>query len=193
MMTPVSIDSFIANFDVRERHQIMVRAPAAFVFQTALEFDMRSLPMVRALFWLRGKILGAQAEGSRPRRGLLADMVALGWRVLGEEPGRIVIAGTACQPWEANVVFTSIVPEQFAGFSMPDQVKIAWTLETEACRADLTRFATETRAVATDDQARAKFKRYWGFFRLGIVAIRWLLLRAVRREAERRWKPMPVR
>jgi hypothetical protein len=42
--------------------------------------------------------------------------------------------------------------------------------------------------VATDAPARARFRRYWRWARFGIVAIRLLLLPAVRREAERRWR-----
>ena len=52
---------------------------------------------------------------------------------------------------------------------------------------DVTRFAQETRAVATDEQARRMFRRYWRWARFGIVAIRRLILPAVRRAAERRW------
>ena len=48
--------------------------------------------------------------------------------------------------------------------------------------------ATETRAVATDAEARARFRRYWRWARFGIVAIRWFMLPAIRREAERAWR-----
>jgi hypothetical protein len=86
------------------------------------------------------------------------------------------------------VVFSAIPPEQFATYAGPDQVKIAWTLEAEALGPALTRFATETRVVATDAQARAKFRRYWRRFRIGIVMIRRLLLPAIRRRAEQQWR-----
>jgi hypothetical protein len=66
-------------------------------------------------------------------------------------------------------------------------VKIAWTLEAEPVGPATTRFAQETRVVATDEQARMKFLRYWRWARFGIVAIRLLMLPAVRRAAERRW------
>jgi hypothetical protein len=66
-------------------------------------------------------------------------------------------------------------------------VKIAWSLEAIETAPNVTRFAQETRAVATDAVARAKFLRYWRWARFGIVAIRLLMLPAVRREAERRW------
>jgi hypothetical protein len=32
MKTALAIDYFVPHFDARERHQILVRAPAAFVF-----------------------------------------------------------------------------------------------------------------------------------------------------------------
>ena len=35
-----------------------------------------------------------------------------------------------------------------------------------------------------DDAARAKFRRYWRVFGIGILLIRWLVLPAIRREAE---------
>jgi hypothetical protein len=41
--------------------------------------------------------------------------------------------------------------------------------------------------VATDAEARRRFRRYWRWARFGIVAIRLLILPAIRREAERRW------
>jgi hypothetical protein len=115
-------------------------------------------------------------------------MLALGWGCLADEPGHVFVAGAACQPWQADVVFSPIAPEQFAAYAEPDQVKIAWTLEAEALGPALTRFATETRVVATDAQARAKFRRYWRRFRIGIVMIRRLLLPAIRRRAEQQWR-----
>jgi hypothetical protein len=71
-------------------------------------------------------------------------------------------------------------------------VKIVWSLEAEALEPELTRLSTETRVAATDERARVKFARYWRLARIGIVAIRRLLLPAVRREAERLWRSGPA-
>jgi hypothetical protein len=38
------------------------------------------------------------------------------------------------------------------------------------------------------DVARGKFRRYWRKFGIGVAAIRRLMLPALRREAERRWR-----
>jgi hypothetical protein len=115
-------------------------------------------------------------------------MLELGWGRLAEEPGRYFVAGAACQPWLADVVFSPIAPEDFANYREPDRVKIAWTLEAESLGPAESRFATETRVVATDEQARIKFRRYWRIFGIGILVIRKLLLPALRREAERSWQ-----
>jgi hypothetical protein len=85
------------------------------------------------------------------------------------------------------VGFTPIPPDVFASYAEPGQVKIAWTLEAESLGPALTRFVHETRVVATDAGARAKFRGYWRWARFGIVAIRLLLLPAIRRRSERRW------
>ena len=71
---------------------------------------------------------------------------------------------------------------------MSAALEAAWTLEAEPVGHAMSRFASETRAVATDEAARARFLRYWRWARFGIVAIRWLMLPAVRREAERRFR-----
>ena len=47
-------------------------------------------------------------------------------------------------------------------------------------------FRTETRVMTTDPAARAKFRRYWSFPSPGIILIRWVSLRPLKAEAERR-------
>lgn len=182
------LDRFVPRPDVRERHEITVRAPAALVLDVARNFDPESIPVVRAIFWLRGKVMGAREERGDLPKGLVPWTLAMGWGVLADEPGRFFVAGASCQPWKADVVFTPILPEQFASDAEPDRVKIAWTLEAEPVGPAKSRFASETRAVATNSAARERFRRYWRFARFGIVAIRWLLLPGVRRQAERRWR-----
>ncbi len=115
-------------------------------------------------------------------------MRALGWQCLAEDPARFFVAGASCRPWQADPNFSLVAPENFASFVGPDLVKIAWTLEATQLAPELTRFATETRVVATDDEARVKFQRYWRKFGAGIVLIRLVLLPALRKQAERLWR-----
>jgi hypothetical protein len=181
------LDRFIPQPDVRERFEIVIDAPADLVMQVAADFDMQSLPIVKAIFRLRERLMGAAPGAPRVPQGILSETKSLGWGLLAEQSGRLIVCGAACQPWLADVKFTPIAPERFAAFAEPDQVKIAWTLEAEPLGPALTRFAQETRVVATDAPARIKFRRYWRWARFGIVAIRLLMLPAVRRTAQRRW------
>lgn len=181
------IEQFMPQADYRERHETIVRAPADVVFDVAQHFDLQSIPLVRAIFWLRAVVLGAQ----RPTAGLFASgLVAetkqLGWGELALDPGRELVMGATAQPWKADVTFTAVPADRFLDFAEPDLVKIVWTLEAESLGPALTRFRTETRVLATDAAARRKFRRYWRIFGIGIVMIRWLLLPALRRESERR-------
>lgn len=182
------LDRFVPDPDVRERHEITIRAPAAFVYDVACEFDLESVPAVRTIFRWRERLLRSQGRERLRRTGFVSAMQAIGWGRLYERPGQCYIAGAQCRPWLADVVFTPIPPEGFATFAEPGRIKIAWTIEVEPLGAGHTRFATETRVRATDPAARARFRRYWRWAGAGIVAIRWLLLPAIRREAERRWR-----
>lgn len=182
------LDRFIPDPDLQIRYSIMVRAPAALVLETAKTFDLRHTPLVRAIFWLRGVILGAKAAAPDWSPGFVPVMLGIGWGVLAHEPDRWFVAGTVCQPWLANVDMKPISSEEFADYSEPSQVKIIWTLEAEPLGEARSRFATETRAVATDGEAQAKFRTYLRRFGIGMAMIRWLLLPAIRREAESRWR-----
>lgn len=187
--TRSALDAFVPHPDVRERHETIVHAPADLVFDVARRFDIQSISLVRAIFWLRARLLRAKAAPAAGPGGLSPKaLLGMGWGVLLDHPGRLFVAGAACQPWRADVVFTPLEPDRFAAHDEPDCVKIAWTLEAEPLGPELARFATETRAVATDAHARTKFRRYWRLAGVGILAIRWLLVPAVRRRAEGLWR-----
>lgn len=182
-----ALDRFMPQPQVRERFEITIQAPAAVVMAEATTFDLQSPLLVRAIFRLRERLMDAAPAAPREPQGLLVEMRSLGWGVLASEPDRLLICGAACRPWLADVTFEAIDPQRFAGYAEPDRVKIAWSLEAQPLAAEVTRFAQETRVVATDAAARDRFRRYWRWSRFGVVGIRLLLLPAVRRAAERRW------
>ena len=115
-------------------------------------------------------------------------MTSIGWATLAVEPGRQRVMGAVTRPWEADVRFTPLAPDAFAAFAEPGQVKIVWTFEVEpdGRHPGGTLFRTETRAQATDETARRRFRRYWRIFSPGILLIRRVLLPALRRAAEAR-------
>jgi hypothetical protein len=110
----------------------------------------------------------------------------MGWVVLEQTPDREIVMGAVTRPWEANVVFRSIPAQGFRVFDEPNYVKIVWTLRADPLDDRSSVFRTETRAVATDLEARRRFRRYWSVFSPGIALIRWISLGPLKAEAERR-------
>lgn len=180
------LDRFIPLYDVVERHHIRVDAPAATTLAAARDQDLLRLPVVRAIFKAREIVLGATPDHRTQPRGLVATMQALGWGILEDVPNRELVVGAVTKPWEADVTFHALPPQQFAAFSEPGFVKIVWTLRVDPLDAESSIFRTETRAIATDAAARARFRRYWAFASPGIALIRRLSLQPLKRDAERR-------
>jgi hypothetical protein len=180
------LDRFIPVYEVVERHQVNVAAPAEITLAAACDMDLQQSAIIRAIFKGRELILGSDPDEAQRPRGLLAQTLALGWGMLAEVPGREVVVGAATQPWKPDVVFRALPPEEFAAFHEPEYVKIVWTLRADPLGAAASMFRTETRAVTTDPIARAAFRRYWSCFSPGIVLIRRLSLGLVKAEAERR-------
>ena len=178
------LDRFIPVYDVVERHQIRVGAPADVTLAVARKQDLLRLPLIRAIFKAREIVMGA-APGTPQPRGLLASTQALGWGILADVPGREVVLGAITKPWQANVTFTALPPDEFAAFAQPGFVKIVWTLRADPVDGETSIFRTETRAVATDAEARGRFRVYWAFASPGIALIRRLSLRPLKRDAER--------
>lgn len=180
------LDQFMPVYDVVERHHIRVAAPAHVTMAAAREMDITHGPIVRAIFKGR-ELLLRSAPDVRPRpRQFVPEMLALGWGVLAEVRDREIVMGGVTKPWQANPVFRAIPPCDFAAFQEPELVKIVWTLRADPLNDGESIFRTETRAIATDAGARAKFRRYWAFLSPGIILIRWLTLPGLRAEAERR-------
>jgi hypothetical protein len=178
------LDRFIPAYDVVERHRIDVDATPTETMAAARHVDMRRSPFIRAIVKARALAMGDASTQDEGPRGLIAETTSMGWRVLAEDPGREVVVGAAAQPWLPNFKFRPIEPEEFASFSEPGYVKIVWTLRIDSVWPDGTTFGTETRVAATDDEARKKFRHYWRRVVPGVIAIRWLLLRMLKREAE---------
>jgi hypothetical protein len=180
------LDVFMPKYDVAERHQLSVAAPAAVTFGALMDMDLEQSLLVRAIFKGRQLLLGAEADEKTTGRSLVEITRELGWVVLADLPGHEIVMGAVTRPWEPNVVFRGIPPEEFAAFNEPEYVKIVWTLRADAISPYRSIARSETRAVATDASARRKFRWYWSRFSAGIVLIREVSMRLVKTEAEKR-------
>ncbi len=179
------LDRFMPTCEAREYHETRVAAPAEITFAVARRLELARSPLVRWIFRGRELLMGSSRTAAKPPRPSLEEVLELGWRILAEEPGREIVLGAVTQPWQADVVFRGVAPEEFAAFDEPGYVRIAWTMAVRPEGADRSVFRTETRVSATDAVARARFRRYWVMVEPGVRLIRMEILRMVRREAER--------
>ena len=186
------LDAFMPSYEVAERHHVRVLAPPDVTLRAATQVNIQDSAVVSAIFRARELALGADPSVEAEPQGLLAQTLALGWRVLHEEPGRVIVVGAVTRPWEANVVFRGLSPNEFKAFREPNYVKIAWTLRVEASTPAETICRTETRVATTDPAARARFRWYWARFSPGIVLIRQFLLRQLKADAERHVPASPL-
>ena len=182
-----ALDRFMALYDVVERHHIHVAAPAAVTFGVARDIDLSGSCVVRGMFRGRELMFGSTPAptGVAEPPGIVATALRLGWGVLRDEAGHEIVLGAVTKPWEQNPVFHDLLPRDFAAFAEPDYVKIAWTLRADPLADGTSIFRTETRAIATDVDARAKFRRYWALVSPGVALIRRAMLEPIKREAER--------
>jgi hypothetical protein len=146
--------------------------------------DLQQSGVIRAIFRGRELMLRSTAP-PRPRQPLVSELRSLGWGVLEEVPGRQVVLGSVTQPWKADVAFGSVPRAAYADWDTAGYVKIVVTLAVDSLGLRESEFRTETRALATDAESRAKFRRYWAVFSPGILLIRTQALQLVRRDAER--------
>ena len=186
------LDRFMATYEVVERHNVRVRAPAEITLTAAYEQNLLGSPVIRAIFRARELALGSTPDERARPRALLPQMLALGWGVLAEVPGREIVMGAVTKPWDPNPRFRAIDPEHFAAFDEPDYVKIVWSLRADAIGPHESIFRTETRAVATDNLARLTFRRYWALVSPGVALIRRSSLGPLKTDAERRARMSPA-
>jgi hypothetical protein len=147
--------------------------------------------VIQAIFRGRELLMRSAPTRREAQPTFLSEVQALGWRVLAENPGRELVIGAVTQPWKSNVEFRGLEPDEFVAFNDPGYAKIAWTIEVEPAGDQASTFRTETRVATTDPRSRRRFRRYWSVVSLGVVLIRYEILRLVKREASSRFTSEP--
>ena len=179
-------EKYLPVFDAREHHEIELWASTAQVYDALHSLDFSRSYVMRVIFGIRTlpSIFRGQPWGS-PTGPFVEQALAMGWAVLEEVPGCAFIAGAVTQPWTSVVQFRGLPATEFSAFSDPGFVKIAWGFSVENVEDAKTRVITETRALATDEVSRRKFRRYWFMVSPGIRLIRRVALRLLRQEVRR--------
>jgi hypothetical protein len=159
--------------DFVEKHSTVVRATPERIYETIRRGELTNHPLVRALLTLRG--LG------RSRQKFNVDAFGRnGFAILAEDPPNEIVLGVQGPFWKPNCKLHTISAESFQT-NVPDgAARGAWNFLVEANG----RVTTETRVLCAND-SRTKFRLYWLLVRPFSGLIRRMMLRAIRKEAER--------
>jgi hypothetical protein len=155
-----SLDEVMPVYEFSERHRVSIDASPERIDRALRELTFADLPLVRALFRLRGR---------RLRGGVVPAITQIA-RVLEDVPGEGLVFILRGQFW------------RFRGWPADDGGPGAEALgDLRVVPGGLT---TETRVHVGDPTARRKFRRYWLLIRPFSGLIRILILRAAKRRAE---------
>jgi len=173
------IDEYLPEFDVVERHTIVVRAAPARVWAVLRTVDFGRSPLVATLLAVRGL-------GRRRRVPLtLGTMLAAGgFTQLDERPERELLIGLEGRFWRLRPDLHATDARHFREPLRAGLARAAWDFRLEPLGAATTRLSTETRVCCADGGARRRFRPYWLLVRPGSGLIRRAMLAAIRRAAE---------
>lgn len=188
MVAGTLLDEWMPRWDVSDRHELTVAAPADRTYGAVRAVDFAASPAARLLFAIRN--LPAIARGRRvPPSVTLDDTVRSGFALLAEEPGREIVVGVAGRFWALSGARLRISAGEFAGHAAPGTAKAAMSFRVDALGAERSRVVTETRVLCADAAARRSFRRYWTVIRPGSAIIRKVALAQIRRAAESATSP----
>ncbi|HET9342299.1 MAG TPA: hypothetical protein VFO25_05260 [Candidatus Eremiobacteraceae bacterium] len=186
----VALDHFMPVYEVDEQQDLAVGAPWTNTFAAECLMDLQNSAVIHAVIEDRARILGAtpDPQASGEPSAFVAQAISYGWGVLAEDPGHEIILGAVSQPWEQNVAFQSLPPDEFASYQSAGYAKIVWTLDAEPTGPSTSIARTVTRVETTDPDSRDKFRSYWAKISPGMALIRSQALALVRADAEQSYQ-----
>jgi hypothetical protein len=186
------LDDFLPVYHFTELHSITINAPPDAVYRAVKEVTPAELSwMFHLLFGIRSlpvRLKGQKRLGFSAPQPLLAQMLDGGFVLLADEPQREIVFGLIGQFWtlSGSGEVSLANAQDFVQFERPDYGKVAANFYvSQADSHGNVRVSTESRTYTPDPQARKKFGWYWRVIYPGSAYIRVLMLKAIKRRAER--------
>lgn len=179
------------QFHANEIHSIRMNVSVGDAYAAVLTADLAESWIVRALLTARavpGAILSGRLSDLRQRWDSpinLRRFEEAGFRILEErEPDEIVI-GLEGRFWTPAGGICHRDREAFMRPVPAGVVRAIWNFSVSAAQTGSCELTTETRIDWTDENAGRSFRRYWRFIAPWSGLTRRLMLRAIRKSAEK--------
>jgi hypothetical protein len=196
MTDAMLLDEIMPRFDATRIEHRVIEGPVGPVYEAVLRADFlrtwRDSTALRVLFAARtsAERLVAMArnrpyaEQEPPATLRLRDMTTHGdWVRLGERPPQEIAFGVIGRFWGGETSWQQIDAADFAGFDRPGFARIACNFSLRPYGEARTLVSYEARTLATDDDARHAFLRYWTAVTTGVGIVMRSQLHAIEREA----------
>jgi hypothetical protein len=142
---PNSLDRWLPEFDVHERHQRELPIPPERAVELALDLPAAPDPLVRVLLRLRGLQTDSRIGEFFTRQGFEPL----------ERTATTFVVGVVSTPWRPRGGLGRFDDPR------PGTVRIVADFRAEPRPEGGSVLSTETRVAAVDDEARRAFRRYW--------------------------------
>ena len=178
------LDAIIPEYDFHEKHRIIINASPGKVYNAAKAVTAREIFIFRALMYIRSLPSRRMFE-INPDIPLLKEIFNKRFRLLDDIADTEIVFGIIGRFWKLNLGENVAITDTdyFIKFNRPAFVKAAANMRIVSLNGR-TLLTTETRVIATDDEAKRKFRLYWIIIRIGSGFMRRMWLRAIKRRAE---------
>jgi hypothetical protein len=184
MTTTVLLDSFMPTYDAREYHETLVASSPRRAYEAMRTVNIAKSPIVLVLVMIRGIPHYLTGKASPSRELTIVSLIDLGFVELAEESGVELVLGVIGRFWRLDSGLHPISAVEFTSFDEPGYAKAVLNFKVLDQPGFSALVSTETRIVATDDDARQRFLRYWRLIGPFSGFIRTRFLAAIKRDAE---------
>lgn len=181
------LDALLPEYDFGEVHVIAIHSTPDRVMRAVRQITFADIRTLRTLGRIRSAAMGHFSEPAAPvSEAAIVDLIARG--ATGFFPlastEREYVFGLAGQPWNNAARPVRLTPETFRAWHAAGHIKVAANFRVEDLGNGWSKLSTETRVLATDDEARRTMARYWRLIYPGSGLIRKSMLAAVRERVE---------
>jgi len=167
------LDDLMPIYDFRIRHERVIAAPRARVWQAARAITIRTLPEVRMLLWIR--------EVFSRLSGLPLEQ----FPIVTEQSGTEVLRAICGRLWAWRGNIEDVTVQEIPAFERDGFAKSYWNFHLADAGHGQVRLTSETRVRLYGQSAQRKFRLYWFFVAPFAAWIRKRILRAIERDALR--------